>query len=549
MGPFLSQRRSSLIARGAPRSAYDAVIVGGGHNGLVAAAYLARAGRSCLVLERRRELGGGAVSERAFAGVDARVSRYAYLVSLLPQLIIDELGLPLRLLRRQVSSYTPDVRVAARRGLLVDTQDRAATRASFCAVTGSAADHRAWEAFYGITRRVAEAVFPTLTEPLRSRAEMRALVGDDAAWHAIFERPLGDSIARTFGDELVAGVVLTDALIGTFASAGEADLRQNRCFLYHVIGGGSGDWLVPIGGMGALSDALAAVAREAGAELCTRAEALSLEPDAGGVEVTFTDGTVERTVRASHVLVNAAPAELDRLLGAVPAARPEGSQLKVNMVLSGLPRLKDRGVAPERAFAGTFHVNETADQLERAYREAARGAIPATPPCESYCHSLSDPSVLGAGLRAAGAHTLTVFALHMPARLFVRDPEGARTAALEATLRSFDSVLEEPISSCLWHAPGGEACLEARSPLDIESELRMPAGHIFHRELAWPFAEHEHEVGTWGVETTHPRVFLCGAGARRGGGVSGVPGRNAAMATLAAPHAERSGRGRSRPRR
>jgi phytoene dehydrogenase-like protein len=466
------------------RSRYDAVIVGGGHNGLAAAAYLARAGRSCLVLERRDELGGAAVSERAFPGVDARLSRYSYLVSLLPRSIIDELGLSLRLARRGVSSYTPDPRVAGRRGLLVDTHDPDATLASFREVTGSAADHRAWGAFYVMTRRVAKAVFPTLTQPLPSRAELRALVDDGVAWQAVFEHPLGDSIRRAFSDEVVAGVVLTDALIGTFAAADDADLRQNRCFLYHVIGGGTGDWQVPIGGMGAVSGALTTVAREAGAELRTRAEVLSLEPQADLVDVRFTDGAVESEVRAGHVLVNAAPAELDRLLGAAPAPRPEGAQLKVNLLLSRLPRLRDVSVTSERAFAGTFHVNETAGQLQRAYEEADNGAIPATPPCESYCHSLTDPSVLGPALRAAGAHTLTVFGLHMPARLFAQDPEGARTAALEATLRSLDSVLGEPISDCLLHEPDGARCLEVRSPLDIEDELRMPGGHIFHRDLA-----------------------------------------------------------------
>src|SRR3954471_19730443 len=124
-------------------SRYDAVIVGGGHNGLTAAAYLARAGRSVLVLERRDELGGAAVSQRPFAGVDARLSRYAYLVSLLPRRIVEELGLGLRLIRRRVASYTPDPRAGGARGLLVDHGDAAATRASFDAL-GAAADHAAW---------------------------------------------------------------------------------------------------------------------------------------------------------------------------------------------------------------------------------------------------------------------------------------------------------------------------------------------------------------------------------------------------------------------
>jgi phytoene dehydrogenase-like protein len=123
----------------------------------------------------------------------------------------------------------------------------------------------------------------------------------------------------------------------------------------------------------------------------------------------------------------------------------------------------------------------------------------------------------------------------MPARLFAGDdPADARAAALAATMRSLDSVLAEPLADCLLHDADGRPCLEAFTPPDLERELRMPGGHIFHRDLAWPFAEGEDEVGGWGVETGHARILLCGAGARRGGGVSGIPGRNAAMALLTA---------------
>ena len=515
------------------RSDYDAVIVGGGHNGLTAAAYLARAGRTCLVLERRDELGGAAVSEYAFPGIDARLSRYSYLVSLLPRLIADELGLRLRLARRRVTSYTPDPRTEGRSGLFVDAGDAAATARSFAAVTGSDQDRRAWNDFYAATGRIARRVFPTLTEPLRSRDELRRLVGDDAAWAALFETPLGETVGRAFADDVVRGVVLTDGLIGTFAGADDADLRQNRCFLYHVIGGGTGDWDVPVGGMGAVSGALADAARAAGAHLRTGTEVVGIDAEAGGAGVRFTDGDVLRTVAAQRVLVNAAPAELDRLLGRTPAPdAPEGAQLKVNLVLSRLPRLRDDAVAPEQAFAGTFHINETATQLQRAYEQAARGEIPSLPPCEVYCHSITDPSILGPELRAAGAQTMTLFGLHMPARLFRADPAAARATALQATLRSLDSVLAEPIEGCIARRPDGAPCLEVRSPVDVEAELRMPGGHIFHRDLAWPFAEDDEEVGRWGVETDEPAVLLCGAGARRGGGVSCITGRNAAMAAL-----------------
>ncbi|WP_228431076.1 phytoene desaturase family protein [Baekduia soli] len=298
---------------------YDVAIVGGGHNGLVAAAYLARAGRSVAVLERRDAVGGAAVSERAFPGVDARLSRYSYLVSLLPASIIADLGLPVRLARRRVSSYTPDPRDGGRRGLLVDAGDRAATRASFRRVTGGDADHDAWEAFYARTAALAARVFPTLTEPLRSRDELRALAGDDATWAAVVDAPLGEAVAGAFADDLVAGVVLTDGLIGTFAGAGDHDLRQNRCFLYHVIGGGTGDWDVPVGGMGALTGALAAAAQAAGAQLHCDTEVVGIATGPGGAEVHVQGPGGEQTVAVRHVLVNAAPAELDRLRGRAPA--------------------------------------------------------------------------------------------------------------------------------------------------------------------------------------------------------------------------------------
>src|SRR6185369_6443126 len=235
----------------------------GGHNGLTAAAYLAQAGRSVLVLERQPLVGGAAVSARVFDGVDARLSRFSYLVSLLPASIIADLNLRVRLRRRRIASYTP----AGDRGLLVDHGDQAATAASFAALTGSDADWKAWQKFYAATAALARRVFPTLTEPLRTRAEFRALAGHDT----------------------VRGVVLTDALIGTFARAGEDSLRQNRCFLYHVIGNGTGDWDVPVGGMGQVTEELARAAREAGAEIRTGAEVTGIDPD-GEVTVREADG-------------------------------------------------------------------------------------------------------------------------------------------------------------------------------------------------------------------------------------------------------------------
>lgn len=486
----------------------DVVIAGGGHNGLVAAAYLARAGRSVVLLERAPTLGGAAVSSSPWPGVDVRLSRYSYLVSLFPRKVADELGIDVPLVRRRVPAYTP----VGDGGVL--------------GVPGSP--------FADAVARMAPALFDSLTEPLRSADGLRALAGDDATWDALVERPIGEALrAAHAGDDVGLGIVSTDALIGTFTTIDDPSRLANRCLLYHVIGGGTGDWDVPVGGMGALTQRLAQAARAAGADLRTGVAVAAVDAHDDGVDVTTADGA---TIRAGVLLSNLAPRVLDGLRGRpVPAPEdgPEGSQLKVNLLLTRLPRLKDTTVDPRDAFAGTFHVNESGAQLEAAHAQAAARRVPDVVPCEVYCHSLSDPSILGPELQAAGAQTLTCFALHLPARLFRADPEGARAQALAATLASLDSVLAEPLMDCVLAAPDGTPCVEARSPVDLEQDLALPGGHIFHRDLQWPFAETEAEIGTWGVETDHPRVLLCGAGARRGGGVSGIPGHNAAMAVFA----------------
>ncbi|MFJ5227293.1 phytoene desaturase family protein [Streptomyces sp. NPDC088400] len=518
---------------------YDVVIVGGGHNGLVAAAYLARAGRSVLVLERLGNTGGAAVSSRPFAGVDARLSRYSYLVSLLPEKIVRELGLRFAVRKRTVSSYTP----RGSGGLLVG---EGRSRESFAALTGGEREYAAWQDFYGMTGRVAGRIFPTLTEPLPTAEELRARIDDETAWRTLFEEPIGVAVEERFRHDLVRGVVLTDALIGTFADAHDPSLVQNRCFLYHVIGGGTGDWDVPMGGMGALTDALADAARSAGAEIVTGHEVTRIDTDGTRAEVLFRTGdagdagesgrsadgggTGTRTVAARQVLVNASPQALAALLGEEPPPAAEGAQLKVNMLLRRLPRLRDESVDPREAFAGTFHIAEGYEQLATAYREAAAGRLPAAPPSEIYCHSLTDPSILGPGLAEQGYQTLTLFGLHTPARLFARDNDAVRAELLAATLAQLDERLAEPIADCLALDEDGRPCIEAKTPLDLERDLRLPGGHIFHRDLSFPYAAEG--TGRWGVETAHANVLLCGAGAVRGGGVSGVPGHNAAMAAL-----------------
>lgn len=513
---------------------FDVVIVGAGHNGLTAAAYLAQAGKSVLVLERLDHVGGAAVSANAFDGIDARLSRYSYLVSLLPQKIIDDLRLDIRLIRRRFSSYTP--LPGSDRGLLIDNADAAATAASFAAV-GASRDAAAWGEFYEGTSRAARALFPTVTEPLLSRSEARRAVGDDALFDALVERPIGELIENTFESDIARGVALTDALIGTFAPNVDESLAANRCFLYHVIGGGTGDWDVPVGGMGAVTGALFAAARDAGALFETGATVTSITPDG---EVTFEGGRGSegnRTVVGETVLANLAPFELARLLGDTQPEKPEGAQVKVNLLLSRLPRLRDASVDPAAAFGGTFHINETYSQLDAAFGAASDGRVPEPLPAEIYCHSLSDPTILDPELAASGAHTLTVFGLHTPHRLTAAREHDALRAELEASvLSSLNSVLAEPIEELLLEDAAGRPTIETKTTLDLERALALPGGNIFHGPLSWPFADDDAALATaaerWGVATRHPRILLCGAGAQRGGGVSGIGGHNAAMAIL-----------------
>ena len=514
----------------------DVVIVGGGHNGLTAAAYLAQAGLSVTVLERLDEWGGAAVSHQAFPGVDARLSRYSYLVSLLPQKIIDDLSLPISLAKRRYSSYTPVPGESV--GLLIDNEDADLTQESFTRL-GAAEDFPAWNSFYSTTGALAKALFPGVTDPLITRSEAKdhvaRVTGDPDVWDRFIETPIGDVIEKTFGHDVVRGVVVTDGLIGTFAPNHDPDLEANKCFLYHVIGGGTGDWDVPVGGMGAVSGAILHAAREAGATLVSGASVTGIADDN---VVTYVHEGSTHTVSARYVLVNASPRELDALRSRASAEPdPEGAQVKVNMVLKRLPRLKDSSLTPEAAFGGTFHINETWSQLQAGFDQAESGVIPDPLPCEIYCHSLSDPSILSPELHESGAHTLTVFGLHVPHRLtHTMDNDSLRATLQEAVITSLNSVLAEPLEDVILQDPEGNLCIETKTTRDLEDALGLPGGNIFHGPLEWPFVEDDEDLSTperrWGVATADDRVFLCGSGARRGGAVSGIAGHNAAMAVL-----------------
>ena len=206
------------------RASYDVVIVGGGHNGLTAAAYLARAGVSTLLLERLPATGGAAISTPAFPGTQARLSRYSYLVSLMPEALLRDLQLDVQLRSRTTSSYTPYVRDGRAGGLLVERPEGEATRASFRELTGGDEEYAAWRSFYADVEKVAAAVAPTLLDPLPTESAVAAQVDPDL-WRELVKEPLGGVVERRFRDDIVRGVVATDAVIGTFADLHESEPR------------------------------------------------------------------------------------------------------------------------------------------------------------------------------------------------------------------------------------------------------------------------------------------------------------------------------------
>ncbi len=394
---------------------------------------------------------------------------------------------------------------------------------------------------------MARAVEPTLLEPLPWEKDLAAHV-DEATWRDFVTTPLGEVIEKRFADDTVRGIVASDALVGTFGTLLDPSLEQNRCFLYRLIGRGTGEQLVPLGGMGALSDALARAAASAGAEIRVGAGVSAIragdERQRDRLRHRGRPGHRRGVVRA-----------LER--GALGAAHPAGRARRPGDEARGRPAQDQpaaRPAAPAQvrhrpgvAFAGTLHVGSAYSQLQTAYDEARQGRLPDDDPLRGVLPLAVRP--VAARRRAARlADALHPHAADTGVGVRVRParPPGRSRAPGDRGAR---------------RAPGrpdrvGRGARRARQPVPRGEDARRTSRPSSRYRAATPttatWTGHGPTTGArletpdqqWGVPTGLPRVFLAGAGARRGGVVSGVAGHNAAQAVLASRASGGRGGGR-----
>ena len=326
---------------------------------------------------------------------------------------------------------------------MISNVSESATRDSFIALTGDDREYRRYRELEEKVGIFAQKIWPTLLSPLLSKASLRAKFQtpqESAIWDYLVEKPLSALIEDHLADDTLRGAVFTDAKIGISTYPEDPSLLQNRTFLYHTIGQGTGEWRVPLGGMGALVDALLKKAQALGVVTKTRAEVTRVETGHRTSAVYYLEDGKEAVLEAKNVLFNTSSDVINRCLpGACDEHQVEGSVFKINLILKKLPVLKDRRVSAREAFTGTFHLFEGYEHMRASYQNARTGILGEHLPGEMYCHSLTDPSILSADLQAKGWHTLTLFGLDVPYGWFTED----NAAKTEAVTQNF-TALDQP---------------------------------------------------------------------------------------------------------
>jgi phytoene dehydrogenase-like protein len=518
---------------------YDVIIIGGGHNGLTAAAYLARAGRKVLVLERRPVLGGACVTEEVFPG--CKVSTAAYVNSLLRPQIIKELELPrfgFEMLPRSPSSFTP---FPDGRSLLMGPD----AKLTYDEVSKfSPRDAEALPKYEAMLLRVAEFIEPLLDEtppnPFRNRVgdmwrlgkigwQFRKLGKDATAAVEILTGAARPILDRWFESEQLKVTLATDAIIGAFAAPSMPGTAY--VLFHHVMGecnGVRGVWGYVRGGMGGISNALADSAKAHGAEIRTNATVVKLLIRAGTVAgVVLENGTeLHAKAVASNADANvtflklADPKELPPdFVAAIKSIDYASASLKINVLMSDLPNFTARP-GPGPHLRGTIHICPDFDTLERAYDDAKYGEPSRTPVLEC-----TIPTVVDETLAPTGKHLLSMFVQYAPYKLRNGTWDDLRDQFAD---RCFE-VIEQ-------YAPGFRKSVIDRqvlAPPDIERIYGLTGGNIFqgcmHLDRLFFLRP---ALGWANYRTPVQGLYLCGSAAHPGGGVIGAAGRNAAREML-----------------
>ena len=523
---------------------YDAVIIGGGHNGLVAAAYLARAGLSVLVVERNATIGGAAITEEFHPGFRNSVASYA--VSLLDPKVIRELDLArhgLRIVERPVANFWP---VDRDRYLLMPHGQAGRQRALAAFSERDAARLPAYDAALGRAAAILKdliLVTPPnagggLGEIIRSAGLGRRLYGlsldDQRLLVELFTKSAADYLGAWFENETVKAAFAFDGIVGAYASPwtpGTAYVLLHHCF--GEVNGRVGVWGHAIGGMGAISATIAAAARAAGVEIRTGtavAQVLIEGDRARGVELADGErigaGIVAASIGAKLLFRDLVPAHAidPELRQRFLAIRTGSGTFRMNVALAELPDFTCRpGTAPQDHHGSGIVIGPTIDYLDRAYLDARRHGWSREPVIEILIPSTLDPT-----LSPSGRHVASLFVQHVAPKL----PEGRSWSDAEEKERFADLVID----TVTGHAPNFRAAVIARqvlSPLDLERRFGLVDGDIFQGQLGLDQLFSARPVlGHADYRMPVAGLYLCGSSAHPGGGVTGVPGHNAAREIL-----------------